>query len=60
MVIHLYYYEGYKTAEIAEILSRKEGTIRTQLKRAKELLKVKMIGGLDDDDDENEVRGRDE
>jgi RNA polymerase sigma factor (sigma-70 family) len=60
MVIHLYYYEGYKTAEIAEILSRKEGTIRTQLKRAKELLKAKMIGGLDDDDDENEVRGRDE
>ena len=60
MVIHLYYYDGYKTAEIAEILSRKEGTIRTQLKRAKELLKAKMIGGLDDDDDENEVRGRDE
>lgn len=50
MVIHLYYYEGYKTAEIAEILNLKEGTIRTQLKRAKELLKAKIIGGFDDDD----------
>lgn len=50
MVIHLYYYEGYKTAEIAELLNRNEGTIRTQLKRAKELLKAKMIGDLDYDD----------
>jgi RNA polymerase sigma factor (sigma-70 family) len=51
MVIHLYYYEGYKTAEIAELLNRNEGTIRTQLKRAKELLKVKMMGDLDNDDE---------
>jgi RNA polymerase sigma factor (sigma-70 family) len=51
MVIHLYYYEGYKTVEIAELLNRNEGTIRTQLKRAKELLKTKMMGGLDDDDE---------
>lgn len=51
MVIHLYYYEGYKTAEIAELLNRNEGTIRTQLKRAKELLKAKLMGGLDDDDE---------
>jgi RNA polymerase sigma factor (sigma-70 family) len=51
MVIHLYYYEGYKTAEIAELLNLNEGTIRTQLKRAKELLKAKMMGGFDDDDE---------
>lgn len=51
MVIYLYYYEGYKTAEIAELLNCNEGTIRTQLKRAKELLKAKMVGGLDDDDE---------
>ncbi|NEW06338.1 sigma-70 family RNA polymerase sigma factor [Paenibacillus sp. SYP-B3998] len=50
MVIHLYYYEGYKTTEISEILNIKESTIRTQLKRAKELLKEKMLGGSDDDD----------
>ncbi|MFD0589194.1 RNA polymerase sigma factor [Paenibacillus sp. GCM10027627] len=50
VVIHLYYYEGYKTAEMAELLNRKEGTIRTQLKRAKELLKSKMAGGVINDD----------
>ena len=51
MVIYLYYYEGYKTAEIADLLNRNEGTIRTQLKRAKELLKKKILGGFDDDDE---------
>jgi RNA polymerase sigma factor (sigma-70 family) len=51
LVIHLYYYEGYKTVEIAKILNHKESTIRTQLKRAKELLKAKMSGGFDDDNE---------
>lgn len=39
-VIHLFYEEGYQTAEIAEILGRKEATIRSDLKRAREKLKV--------------------
>ncbi|MWC29703.1 sigma-70 family RNA polymerase sigma factor [Paenibacillus sp. MMS18-CY102] len=47
LVIHLYYFEGYQCNEIAELLSLKEGTVRTQLKRAKELLKTKMIGGVE-------------
>ncbi|WP_426450628.1 RNA polymerase sigma factor [Paenibacillus sp. S-38] len=59
MVIHLYYYEGYKTSEIAELLNINENTVRTQLKRAKELLKAKIIGGFDDDD-ENKVCERNE
>jgi len=37
-VIHLYYYEGYRTEEIAKILNRKPSTIRSQLKRARERL----------------------
>lgn len=43
-VIYLYYYEGYKVAEIASILQKKENTIHTWLKRSKELLK-EMLGG---------------
>jgi RNA polymerase sigma factor, sigma-70 family len=39
-VIHLFYEEGYQTAEIAEILGRKEATIRSDLKRARERLKT--------------------
>ena len=39
-VIHLFYGEGYQTAEIAEILGRKEATIRSDLKRARERLKT--------------------
>lgn len=34
-VIHLYYYEGYATAEIAEILQKKESTVRSNLRRAR-------------------------
>ena len=38
-VIHLFYQDGYQTAEIAEILGRKEATVRSDLKRAREHLK---------------------
>lgn len=37
-VIHLYYYEEYSTREIAEILEKKETTIRSLLKRGREKL----------------------
>ncbi len=33
--VHLYYYEGYSTAEIADILKRKESTVRSDLRRAR-------------------------
>lgn len=39
-VIHLHYFEGYKTEEIAEILGSRPSTIRSQLKRAREQLAV--------------------
>lgn len=38
-VIHLFYYEGYSTAEIAQMLERKESTIRSDLRRGRERLK---------------------
>ena len=41
-VIHLFYYEGYSTAEIAEITGRSETAVRTQLSRARKLLKDKL------------------
>ena len=34
-VIHLFYYEGYSTAEISKTLGIRESTIRTQLTRAR-------------------------
>ena len=36
--IHLYYYEEYSVKEIAEILEKKETTIRSLLKRGREKL----------------------
>lgn len=39
VVIHLFYYEGLKTYEIANILDIKEGTVRSQLSRAREILR---------------------
>lgn len=39
-VIHLYYYENYKISEISKILKVKENTIKSQLLRAREKLKL--------------------
>ncbi len=38
-VIHLHYYEGYSTAEIAKLLGRNPATVRSDLHRAREKLK---------------------
>lgn len=48
-VIYLYYFENYSTAEIAKLLNRNEATVRTQLKRARDILKTKIIGGFEDE-----------
>lgn len=39
-VIHLFYQEGYSTAEIAKLLSRRESTVRSDLKRGREKLRM--------------------
>ena len=39
IIIHMYYYEGYKTKEISKILQMKEATVRTRLARGRERLK---------------------
>ncbi len=39
-VIHLFYEEGYSTAEIAKVLDRKEATVRSDLLRGREKLKI--------------------
>lgn len=46
VVIHLHYYEGYSTREIAEITGRKESTVRQQLTRARRLLGEVLEGEL--------------
>ena len=38
LVIFMYYYQGYSTREISQILKLKEPTIRTQLRRGREEL----------------------
>ena len=42
IVIELYYYEGYKLKEIAQILKRKETTVRQQIARAREQLRKSL------------------
>ncbi len=41
-VIHLYYYEGYSTKEIAMLTSQKESTVRSLMTRARTQLKDKL------------------
>lgn len=41
-VIQLYYFEGYSVSEISQILSANENTIKSRLKRGRELLKGEL------------------
>jgi len=45
MVIHLHYYEDMSIADMANALGRNENTVKSQLHRAREILKVKLTGG---------------
>jgi len=45
-VIYLYYYEGYSTAEVAQILKKPQSTIRSHMREARILLK----GVLEDEE----------
>lgn len=44
-IIHLYYYEGYKISEISKIMKLKENTAKSQLARAREILKNELEKG---------------
>ena len=45
-VLHLYYYEGYQTAEIAEMTGWREGTVRSRMTRARARLGALLKGDL--------------
>ena len=44
-VIHLFYYEGYPTKQIADITKQKDSTVREQLTRARRMLKKYLEEG---------------
>lgn len=46
-VVHLFYHEGFATAEIARIVGRKESTVRSDLRRARLRLKEILKEGYD-------------
>ena len=50
-VIYLYYYEGYDSVKISEILGKPQSTIRNHLHEARKILKEKLIeGGVFDEE----------
>lgn len=55
-VVHLYFGEGCRTAEIAVILGVPAATVRTRLRRAKQKLKI-QLGGTDDEEQLSEDSG---
>ena len=46
-VVHLFYHEGYQTAQIAQILGMKETTVRSNLSRGREKLKAVLKEAYD-------------
>lgn len=49
IIVHLHYYEGYKTREIADTLKLSENTVKTRLLQSRKLLKTKLEGWQDED-----------
>ncbi len=47
-VIHLYYYEGYRVAEIAKIMGSNENTVKSHLFRARDMLREQLKGEFQD------------
>ena len=45
--VHLFYYEGYSTEEIARILGQRPGTVRSHLSRARETLRRVLKGEVE-------------
>jgi RNA polymerase sigma factor (sigma-70 family) len=48
-VVYLYYYEGYKTPEISNILQKPQSTIRNYLHEARGVLKEKLGGDFNEE-----------
>ena len=46
--VYLYYYEGYSTAEIAEIIKRPHSTVRNYLSDARKQLRERLAGIFDE------------
>lgn len=44
-IMALYYKDNYNTIEIAEIMNMNENTVRTRMRRAREIIKRKIEGG---------------
>lgn len=49
IVIYLFYYEKYKISEISKILNISESAIKSQLSRARNMLKKSLKGGIDNE-----------
>ena len=49
-VIHLYYYEDLSVKEIADILGKREGTVKSLLSRGRDLLKKTLTEEWNDDE----------
>ena len=47
--IHLFYAEGYKINEISKIMKTTENTVKSWLLRAREMLKTKIEGGIENE-----------
>lgn len=45
--VHLFYYEGCKSEEIAKLLGRRPGTVRSDLARAREALRLMLKGEIE-------------
>lgn len=50
IVVHLFYYEGYSSKEIAKLLYVNEATVRTRLTRARKILKQQLKEAWEDEE----------
>lgn len=53
--LYLFYYEDYSIREIAKIMELEEGTVKTRLRRGRQMLKEKLLFGREEKDFKDKI-----
>ena len=57
--LYLFYYEDYSIKDIARIMELGEGTVKTRLRRGREMIKERILYGAETKDNALKEGGRD-
>lgn len=57
--LYLFYYEDYSVQEIAQIMELEEGTVKTRLRRGRQMLKDRLLFGGEEKGQAENLKNKD-